>query len=148
MKKDDIPQDDAILSGSRMMYYAVNENGSYTTGKSTGWEPANLANIQAWEFIDQRTREIHEQVTSGKISPIAYYMEVNQMDASLLAKYMGLPKREIKRHLKPRRFKKLEDHVLEKYAAVFQISKEELISPPSVAPSKAMIFGTGGPADR
>jgi hypothetical protein len=140
MKKKDIPQDDRILNGCRVLNYVVDEDGRYTTGTSCGWEPANIVNIQAWEFIDQRSREIHQQVISGSISPIAYFMEISQMDASLLAKYLGLSRREVKRHLSPDVFNALEDSALEKYARIFGIQKEQLLSLPAEPVGRAAAF--------
>ena len=143
MKEKDIPQDDRILNGCRMLNYAVDENGRYTTGTSSGWEPANIANIQAWEFIDQRSREIHEAVIAGSISPIAYFMELSQMDIPLLAEYLEISKREVKRHLKPEIFKTLEPDVLEKYARVFGVSAKALLSLPAEPVGRADRFATG-----
>ena len=40
---------------------------------------------------------------------------------------MGLWKWTVKKHLKPKNFNKLSDDILEKYAKVFDITKEELI---------------------
>jgi hypothetical protein len=65
-------------------------------------------------------------VLSGEVSPIAYYMEKNLMDLKLLSDYVGLPKRKIRKHLKPDRFKKLDEETLLKYAETFGISVEML----------------------
>ena len=45
MKKEEIPQDESNLSKSNVkeLCYATDENGNYTTGLSTGWEPKTIA---------------------------------------------------------------------------------------------------------
>lgn len=44
------------------------------------------------------------------------------MDLNILAGYMGMWRWRVKRHLKPRVFRKLSTRILTKYAEVFQIS--------------------------
>ena len=93
---------------------------------SAGWEPKNIANSQAWEQISRQLQDIRQQVLAGELSPLAYHMVKNQMDVSLLAQYMELPRWRVKRHLKPKIFKKLKMKLLERYATLFRISPSQL----------------------
>ena len=132
MEKRDIPQDDRILDGKRVGCYALEENGKYVIEPSTGWDPVNVANIQAWEYIYERIEQVSKEIADGKKSVLAFYMEKDQMDAALLAKYVRLPKWRVRRHLKPSVFKKLKPDLLERYASVFQIPVDELIQPSNI----------------
>ena len=128
MKSKDVPQDDAnMMQGKfREPVYSLDKDGNYTTVKSVGWNPKNEVMQEAWDVANEKIEDVKQKVIVGKLSPIAYYIEKNLMDVSLLANYMGLWRWTVKKHLKPKNFKKLSDEVLEKYAEVFDITKEEL----------------------
>jgi hypothetical protein len=128
MKKHEVPQDDdGFMEGRQMdLSYAVDENGNYVTVPSCGWAPKNEALSQAWEVIHERVEETRQQVLQGKLSPIAYYMEKNLMDERLLATYVGLPKRKVRKHLKPEGFAKMDEKVLRRYVDLFGIPVEAL----------------------
>lgn len=108
------------------VYYALDENGNYVTVLSKGWEPKTDALLQAWEVIYEKVEETRKEVLAGKISPIAYYMELSNMDVRLLADYVELPKRKVRKHMKPEKFARLDDNILQVYADTFGITLSEL----------------------
>ena len=128
MKKKEVPQDDDGLQEGKYidMCYVLDENGNYVTVQSIGWKPKNEAMKQAWDLVHEKAEKVRQQVLSGELSPLAFYMEMNIMDLKLLAQYAGLPKRTVKKHLKPAVFETLGDDILEKYAEAFDISLDEL----------------------
>lgn len=127
MKKSEVPQDASALKDfTREVCYVKNEDGSYDTALSTGWEAKKVALDQAWEEIDRRVAETARSVKEGKTSPITYFMELKLMDLTVLSGYTGFWKWTIKRHMKPTAFHKLADKTLAKYAEAFEISIEEL----------------------
>ncbi len=129
MKTTDVPQDDAnMMQGKfREPVYSLDKDGNYTTVKSVGWDPKNAVMQEAWDNVNEKIEQTRQDVLAGNLSPIAYYIEKNIMDTGLVAKYMGLWKWTVKKHLKPRNFAKLNDEILEKYAKIFSISKEVLV---------------------
>lgn len=128
MKKQEVPQDDANMLEGKFTEpcYAVDEDGKYTKVGSVGWEPKNVIMQQAWDAVHERVEEIRERVEANDLSPIAYYMEKQLMDLSVLAGYTGFFRWTVKRHLKMKNFIKLNDKKLEKYADAFDISIETL----------------------
>ena len=127
MKKKEVPQDEGLNEGRfEDVCYALDEDGNYTVVGSTGWQPKTDALLQAWEVINEKVEQVRQEVIAGKLSPIAYYMEKNIMDVSLLAAYVGLPKRKVRKHLKPGNFNDLKDDILEKYAETFGINVADL----------------------
>jgi hypothetical protein len=127
MKKKEVPQDEGLNEGRfEDVCYALDDDGNYVAVGSTGWQPKTDALLQAWDVINEKVEHVRQQVLSGELSPIAYYMEKNLMDLKLLADYAGLPKRKVRKHLKPERFIKLDDKVMLKYADTFGISIETL----------------------
>ncbi len=128
MEKDKVPQDEGITGGvSREVQYAIDENGKYVKVLSSGWEPKNIVNDLAWEDIQELVDIADEKIKAGKASAIMHFMAKTQMDVTLLSDYIELPKWKVKRHLKPKSFKKLNQEQLESYAKVFEISVDELV---------------------
>ena len=126
MLKTEVPQDKELFGEQREVCYAVDENGRYLLAESSGWEPANIANIQAWDVIRCEVKEVLAKVHGGELSPLAYYMARNQMDAKLLAGYAGLFCWQVRRHLKPGPFRSLKSAQLARYATIFKTTSEEL----------------------
>lgn len=128
MKKDEVPQDESNLDSANLkeLCYAVDEDGNYTTVNSSGWDPKTIALKKAIEDINDRIETAKKRVLNNTTSPIEYYMEFHKMDISILASYVGIWSWRVKRHFKPKVFKKLSHKTLEKYADTFEISIEQL----------------------
>ena len=128
MKENEVPQDKGNLSKSNMkeLVYATDEKGNYTTALSTGWEPKTIALSNSIDEINERIATAKEQVKSGEVSPIVYFMEFSKMDIGVLSSYLGMWQWRVKRHFKPTIFAKLSDTTLQKYAETFNISVAEL----------------------
>jgi hypothetical protein len=127
MKKKEVPQDEGLMEGRfEDVCYALDDNGNYVAVLSKGWSPKNEAMLQAWDVIHEKVENVRQEVLSGKISPIGYYMEKNLMDLKLLADYVGLPKRKVRKHLQPEKFAQLGDDILQRYADTFEIHLEDL----------------------
>jgi hypothetical protein len=129
MKIEEVPQDKGYLIEGRIsdLNYALDKNGHYTSTQSRGWQPKNEAITMAWEVVYDRAEEARRQVLDGNLSPIAFYMELNVMNVSILASYAGVSRWKVKRHLKMKHFKKLEPEMLAKYAATLNITTAELV---------------------
>lgn len=128
MKKQDLPQDESNLQSANMteVLYVTDENDNYTTANSIGWDAKKAALEESMELINERIEEAKQNVANNLVSPIVYFMELNKMDVQVLAAYVNMWQRTVKRHAKPKIFKKLSDSTLKKYADAFEISVEEL----------------------
>lgn len=130
MKKEEIPQDNGYLGRiAKEVTYAVDDEGKYTTGQSTGWKVKEEANDVAWQSFEKQISEAKEKVKRGIVSPVFYWMEKRMMDTGIVAKYTGFWKWTVKRHMKPSVFGTLSDDKLKKYAEVFEITLQELKNP-------------------
>ena len=128
MKISEIPQDPGALGKiAKEVAYAVDENGKYTTALSTGWEIKMKALDIAWEDVEKRIAAARQKVLNGDASPLLYYMELKIMDVTVVSGYTGFWKWQVKRHLKPSVFNKLSGKKLDKYAHLFEVSKEQLM---------------------
>lgn len=128
MKKQDLPQDESNLKSANMteVLYVTDENDNYTTANSIGWDAKKMALDESLELINERIAEAKQNVADDIVSPIIYFMELNKMDFSVLASYVGFWQWNVKRHSKPKNFKKLSESSLKKYADAFGISVDEL----------------------
>jgi len=128
MKKEDVPQDKSNLSALNIkeLCYATDENGNYTTALSSGWEPKTIALENSILEINERIEQARKDVQNDLVSPIVYFMEVHKMDWITLAGYVGMWTWRVKRHGKPKVFRKLNDKILAKYAEAFEITIQEL----------------------
>ncbi len=131
MKINEVPQDEAYMIKGKIrdLCYAVDKDGRYTSTLSMGWKPKNEALNQAWEQVYEKVEEKRQGVLKGKLSPIAFYMELNLMNPAILADYIGIAKWRVRKHLKMKNFKKLKPELLEKYAGVLNLTPEELADP-------------------
>ena len=133
MKIDEVPQNKGMITDDlREICYAVDEKGRYMLAQSAGWEPKNIANDQAWMLIEEEVLQAIEKIKAGKLSPLAFHMAKNQMNVSLLSKYVGFNRLRVKLHLKPSIFRKLKPSVLKRYGRVFEIEVEELLKVPGL----------------
>ncbi len=129
MTVNEVPQDKRdIKPGDNLkkVVYAVDKDGNYTGVNSAGWEAENVAIKQAWDEIDENLADTEKQVLAGTLSPLPYFMLKNLMDVALLARYAGKWQWQVKRHFKPDVFNALDTAMLDKYAQIFNITKEEL----------------------
>ena len=102
------------------------ESGKYTTSLSNGWEVKSSALDVAWKDVEQRIAAAREKVIRREASPILFFMELRVMDIPIVAAYTGFWKWQVKRHLKYPVFEKLSSVKLSRYAALFEVSVEEL----------------------
>jgi hypothetical protein len=126
MLKNEVPQDKELFGDQREVCYAIDENGRYVLAESSGWDPANIANNQAWEAISHEITDILTRIRKGELSPLAYHMVANQMDEKLLAEYAGLFRWQVRRHLRPGPFNRISPKLRARYGSLFSITVEEL----------------------
>jgi hypothetical protein len=133
MKIDEVPQNKGMITdGLREICYAVDENGRYILAQSAGWEPKNIANDQAWMLIEEEVSQTVKKIKAGKLSPLAFHMAKNQMNVSLLSKYVGFNRLRVNFHLKPSVFRRLKPSILKRYSRIFEIEVEELLKIPGL----------------
>jgi hypothetical protein len=127
MKKEDLPQDPSSLKYfTREVHYVKNAEGEYEQALSTGWDVKAEALDGAWEEVERRMEAAAKSFQEGKASPILYYMEKNVMDTPTLAGYARMWSFSVRRHLKLKSFRRLNDKKLGKYAKAFRITIDEL----------------------
>jgi len=135
MRKQDVPQDKAILGRWHEICYVLDDEGRYVLTLSAGWNPANVANLQAWQEIAEEVGQAIADIRSGEASPLAFHMARCQMDVGLLSRYVRLARWRVRRHLRPAVYARLGETLRARYARVFGVAPEDL----DAIPEKAQI---------
>jgi hypothetical protein len=126
MKKNEVPQDnDENYEGHKKIRYARNDDGQVIKVPSSGCSVEKDATSVAWDDINEKLKETYLAVESGVLSPLAYHMEKELLEPSLLAANLGLWGFTIKKHLKPKFFNKLSKKHLKLYTEYFELTEEE-----------------------
>jgi len=110
----------------RITHYKMEENGQFTHDLQSDWGGRDPVVDQSLEIVKEKISIAKEKVLKGEISPIAYYMEKCITDVGTLAKYTGIAKWRVKRHMKIKVFRGLKNETLKRYSDFFEITVEEL----------------------
>jgi hypothetical protein len=132
MKATEVPQDKGMLGKVRVLCYVTDDKGDYVGSQSSGWEPANVANSVAWEYINEELAQTLTRVKEGELSPLAYHMQKCLMDPKVLSGYVGFSPWRVKRHLKARPFRSLDETTLGRYAAALSMTVAQLQKVPEL----------------
>ena len=131
MKRSEVPQDnDENYEGHKKIRYARSESGQVVKVPSSGWSVEKEASSVAWKDINEKIESTYQAVAHGVLSPLAFHMEKELLEPSLLAANLGLWTMTVKRHLKPKYFQKLSTKHLKMYTEYFELTEEEFKSIP------------------
>lgn len=115
----DCPQQQLIL-------YVEKEDGKY--------EPMQTGSYITKNFLDDYEMKRHhleeslkKQVHSGEVSPIYYYMVLEDLTLSELAARAGIRKGKVKKHLEAAHFSSIPQNTLQLYADVFNIEVSNML---------------------
>ena len=123
------PEDNFTLSPNRELFYVFDEKDHYKKQVDNHYEANRLIIKQGWDAVRERIDSVIQQIKEDKLSPLAFFMEKDQMEVAMLADYSGNSKRKVRKHMTPKGFSKLTPSSLENYAQVFDITAEELLHP-------------------
>jgi len=118
MKIHEVPQDGKRTMRTKVVHYAVDDNGDFVKVGSNGWEPGYRALINLRNEFDERAVQAKEQVKNNQVSPLEYFMYKAYMEIPTLGQMTGFSQRKVRKHFKPAVFEKLDDEVLQRYATV------------------------------
>jgi transcriptional regulator with XRE-family HTH domain len=115
-----ISEDRDRYDGSfRLVLYSAD-----STGQCRAETRKSEMDDQIDSFYAQRQVEferLKHQMLRGEISPIGFCLTYQNMTAADLAARMGLSRRQVKRHLRPKGFAAVTVEQLQKYARVFDV---------------------------
>jgi hypothetical protein len=127
----DCPQQQVIL-------YVEKEDGKYEPIQTGSYITKNF--LDDYELKRNHLEEsLKSQVLSGKVSPIYYYMVLEDLTLSELASRAGIRKGKVKKHLESAHFSDIPRETLQHYADVFNITIPDMLKP--------FMATTGDPSD-
>lgn len=119
MRVDEVPQDDN--SALRKAMYALDRQGRYTTVESSGWHAETTVTQVAIADFERASVAAHERCLAGVSAALEYHMYARRMDVATLADATGTARWRVRRHLRPRVFARLPNHLLARYAEALQM---------------------------
>jgi hypothetical protein len=123
MDKESVPQDNSpTYAGLRKLLYAVDSQGKYTGVPSTGWDVESFATQTAVSELDRLRQDAWQRARDGKTSALEFHMYRNRMEPDTLSATTGIWRWRVRRHFDPRRFSRLPDRVLSRYAEAMGIT--------------------------
>jgi len=117
MKEKDLYVD---FKPQQLIYYVEKDDASYGPVVSGSYLSMHYLD----DFIGKRNKQelaLREQLKKGEISPIYYYLVMQEYGEKDLASRAGVSVRKLKQHCKMENFVKMPLKVLKKYAEAFDI---------------------------
>jgi hypothetical protein len=122
MKEKDMK---SIPQKQTFVMYAEKEDGTYGTIETGSYLIENDLD-DFWKKMAHREKVMREKLTHGEISPIQYYMVIEELTVQELSQRSGFSVGKVKKHLLMKGFAKARVSDLIKYAAVFNIPVSNL----------------------
>jgi DNA-binding Xre family transcriptional regulator len=113
----DCPQQQVIL-------YVEMENGKYGPIQTGSYITRNF--LDDYE-LKRKHLEDALRIQNKEVSPIYYYMVLEDLTISELAARVNLRKAKVKKHLEYGSFNSIKSEILNQYADVFNVSVDDLI---------------------
>jgi hypothetical protein len=110
----------------QMILYVEKDDGNYGPIQTGSYLSANYMDDYLFKRRNLES-ELRELLTNGDISPVKYYMVLEDLSISELSARAGIRKSRVKTHLDAKHFGGATVHELSKYAAVFNIPTANLL---------------------
>lgn len=117
MKEKDIKVD---AKAHEVVLFVEKEDERYAPVQSGSYIVENYLD----DFLDKKKnleKQLREELQKGTISPVYFYMILQDMGPGDLAKRIGISQRKLKKHFRPEVFAKLNEKMLAKYKVVFGV---------------------------
>lgn len=110
----------------QMILYVEKEDGSYGPMQTGSYLSANYMDDY---LLKRRNLEssLREKLAGGLISPVGYFMVLEDLSLSELASRASIRKSRVKKHLDPNGFGKVTADELLRYARVFNVPAANLL---------------------
>jgi hypothetical protein len=103
-----------------LILFAEREDKSYGAIRNGSYMAENYLDDYLFKK-ENLDRQLKAQLADGKISPVFYYMLMQDIGEGDLAKRIGISRRKLRKHFRPKVFARLDEKTLGKYAVVFGV---------------------------
>ncbi len=104
----------------QLVYYVEKEDDSYGPIISGSQLSANYLD-DFWEKRIKLEEDLRKQIAANKITPVYYYMILQEMGPKDLAKRVKISYRKLQKLFNPKHFKKIKIEKVIKFAEIFNI---------------------------
>jgi hypothetical protein len=113
---------DVLINSESQQFivYAEKNDGSISPMQTGSYVTENFI-ADFYELTSNLHKSLIEKLIKGEISPIFFYMTIEELTIAELAARAGISKSRVKKHLDPKGFKKAAVSDLSRYADVFNI---------------------------
>jgi hypothetical protein len=105
----------------QLILYVEKEDGSYGPIKTGSYITKNYVD-DFWLKRKHLEEKCLEMLKNGEISPVGYFMILEELTDAEMAMRVNLSKGKVKKHKQPEYFEKISINLLRRYAEVFNVS--------------------------
>jgi len=109
----------------QLLLYVEKSDGEYGPLQTGSFLTKNYVD-DFWEKKKKFSELTFKKLTSGEISPVAYYMLMIEISPSEVASRIGISPAAVKRHQDVKQFSRLTVDMLQKYANVFGVTLADM----------------------
>ncbi len=110
----------------QLILYVEKKDGSYGPVKTGSYISKNYID-DFWYKRHNLEKELLEKVRRGEMSPVAYYMTLEELTPSELAARVKLSARKVKKHMDPGLFGTATLEQLKRYCGVFNVPLANMV---------------------
>ncbi len=104
----------------QLVLYVEKEDGSYGQVVSGSYLSKNYLD-DYYDKVKKWDKSLKEQLKKGEISPVYYYLIMQEFGEKDLASRVGISRRRLKKHFRMKHFVKMKLLLLKRYADAFDI---------------------------
>ncbi len=109
----------------QLILYVEKEDGTYGPMQTGSYLTKNYID----DYYEKRKRleaSLREQVIRKEISPVGYYMTLEDLSVAETAARVGISQRKVRKHMQFKHFVKISPSVMETYYTVFNVTPEQM----------------------
>jgi hypothetical protein len=111
----------------QLILYVEKEDGTYGPMQTGSFLTKNYID----DYFDKRKKleiSLKERLDKGEISPVAFFMTLEDLSVAEMASRIGVSRRRVKREMRPEFFGGIPLKKLQQYSRVFNISVSEMLA--------------------
>jgi hypothetical protein len=111
----------------QLILYVEKEDGSYGPMQTGSFLTKNYID----DYFDKRKKleeSLKIRIDKGEISPVAFFMTLEELSVAEMAARIGVGRRKVKREMRPEFFGEIPLKKLQKYAVVFNVSVGDMLA--------------------
>jgi hypothetical protein len=111
----------------QLILYVEREDGSYGPMQTGSFLTKNYID----DYFEKRKKleeSLKTRIDNGEISPVAFFMTLEELSVAEMASRIGVSRRKVKREMKPDYFGEIPLKKLQQYAGVFNVSVADMLA--------------------